>query len=304
MKVKRRKFVETMVTVIGGISVSDSVFAKVNFEPVRFGILADPHYAERSPANNRYFSESLGKVSECIDLMNEQKVGFLVELGDLKDQGIAPQESETLQFLATIEKALNRFKGPLFHVLGNHDHDSISKQQFLKAITNEGFSEALNYYSFNKGSFHFIVLDANYTAQGKEYDHGNFDWTDVHIPDNQLAWLTEDLNNNTRPTMVFVHHQLDSIAFEVEHRVHSPDNADRVRAILEKSGKVMAVFQGHYHKGSINTINNIYYYTLKAVVEGSGPENNNYAIVEVGEDKIIRIKGYRKTESTDLNNNK
>lgn len=289
-----------MVTVIGGISVSDSVYAKGKVESVRFGLLADPHYAERSPANNRYFSESLGKVSECIDLMNEQHVDFLIELGDLKDQGIAPQETETLQFLSTIEKTIKRFKGPLYHVLGNHDHDSISKQQFLKAITNEGFSEALNYYSFNKGSFHFIVMDANYTAQGKEYDHGNFEWTDVHIPDNQLVWLTEDLHNNARPTIVFVHHQLDSIAFEAEHRVHCPDNADRVRAILENSGKVMAVFQGHYHKGSINRINNIYYYTLKAVVEGSGPENNNYAIVEVGEDKLIRIKGYRKTESTDL----
>lgn len=100
--------------------------------------------------------------------------------------------------------------------------------------------------------------------------------------------------------MVFIHHQLDSVAFEEMHRVHCPENAVIVREILEDSGNVIAVFQGHYHQGSLNKINNIFYYTLKAVVEGSGPENNNYAIVEIGKDRLIRIKGYRKTESQNL----
>lgn len=299
-KVNRRKFIETVVTVIGGVSVSDTALAKNNLKPVRFGMFTDPHYAER-PANiNRYYSESLDKVSECVDLMNEQEVDFLIELGDLKDEGNPPEEAETLQFLHTIEKEFQRFNGPVHHVLGNHDHDSISKQQFLNAVSNDGFSKALNYYSFNKNSFHFIILDANYTSEGKAYNHGNFDWKDAHIPDDQLKWLQKDLKRNQKPTIVFVHHQLDSIAFEEKHRVHSPDNADAVREILEDSGNVIAVFQGHYHKGSLNKINNIYYYTLKAVVEGSGPENNNYAIVEIGEDKVIRIIGFRKTESQDL----
>lgn len=300
VKINRRKFVETLVTVIGGISVSNIALAKGNLKPMRFGIFTDPHYAERDVNINRYYRESLDKVSECIDLMNEQKVDFLIELGDLKDQGSTPQEAETLQFLETIEKELKRFNGPLYHVLGNHDHDSISKQQFLNAISNEGFSNALNYYSFDKDSFHFIVLDSNYTSQGKEYDHGNFDWKDAYVPDEQLKWLKKDLAHNQRPTIVFIHHQLDAIAFEDEHRIYCPTNADIVREMLEESPNVIAVFQGHYHKGSLNKINNIYYYTLKAVVEGSGPENNNYAIVEIGEDQIIRIKGYRKTESQDL----
>jgi DNA repair exonuclease SbcCD nuclease subunit len=274
--------------------------AKESFKPIRFGIFTDPHYAERDANINRYYRESLDKVSECIDLMNEQNVDFLIELGDLKDQGDPPKETETLQFLTTIEKELRRFDGPLYHVLGNHDHDSISKQQFLDAIKNDGFSNALNYYSFSKNSFHFIVLDANYTSQGKEYDHGNFDWTDAHIPDAQLRWLKKDLHENKRPTIVFIHHQLDSAAFEDNHKIHCPNNADTVRKILEDSGNVISVFQGHYHAGSLNKINNIYYCTLKAVVEGSGLENNNFAIVEIGEDLMIHIKGFRKTKSQDL----
>jgi predicted phosphodiesterase len=263
--IKRRKFVETIITVIGGASLPGSMLAKANMKtrPLRFGIVTDPHYAERPPHNNRYYRDSLAKVSECVELMNEQNVDFLIELGDLKDEGVSPKESETLNFLATIEKTLQGFNGPLYHVLGNHDHDSISKQQFLDAISNHGFSKARNYYAFNRKGFHFVVLDANYMADGKPYDHGNFDWRDVHIPDDQLNWLKEDLNNNHRkPAVVFVHQQLDSIAFEPKHRVHCPDNADAARAVLEEAGNVIAVFQGHYHNGSLNKFNNIYYYTL------------------------------------------
>ena len=299
-KINRRKFVETTAFAIGGITLPGMAMAMSKFKPIKFGILTDIHYAVApdNPELNRYYRQSLEKVSECVALMKDQKADFLIELGDLKDQGNPPNEIETLQYLNTIEKELMRFKGPIYHVLGNHDHDSISKLQFLKAIANDGFFNALNYYSFTRNSFHFIVLDANYNYLSEEYDHGNFDWTEAHIPNDQLKWLKNDLKLHKKPTIVFVHHQLDSP--KVADKRHCPDNADQVRQILEDSGRVVAVFQGHYHKGGLNKINNIFYYTLKAVVEGSGPENNNYAIVEIGDDSIIRIKGYQKTKSENL----
>lgn len=296
----RRKFVLTSVTLIGGIPLSGLEIESYRFKPVRFGIVTDLHYAERPHRGNRYYRQSLSKAAECVDLMNEQKVDFLVELGDLKDQTDTPNETQTLQFLDTIEKELRRFNGPLYHVLGNHDADSISKQQFLDHISNHGFSEASSYYSFNQGSFHFVVLDANFTSQGVAYDHGNFDWRDTYIPGEQLNWLKKDLKQNKKPTIVFVHQQLDAAAFDEKHREICVSNADAVRAILEESGNVMIVFQGHHHPGSFHKINSIYYYTLKAVIEGDGPENSSYAIVEIGKDRIISIKGYRRAESKEL----
>jgi len=293
----RRKFVETTLTLIGAAPLTGLAVQTKKFKPVRFGIITDIHYADRTPNINRYYRESLAKVHECVDLMNEQNVDFLIEIGDLKDEGNPPQEADTLHFLATIENELKRFKGPLYHVLGNHDHDSISKQQFLEGISNHNFPKAQNYYSFNKGSFHFIVLDANYTSEGKAYDHGNFDWKDSHIPGEQLTWLKKDLNENKIPAIIFVHQQLDTPGFEDSHKIYCPDNAAEVRKIIEDAGNVMGVFQGHYHAGSFNKINNIYYYTLKSVIEGSGPENNNYAIVEIGEDLLTYIKGFRNTRS-------
>ena len=300
MNISRRKFVIATTTLIGAAPFAGLALPTKKFKPVRFGIITDIHYADRTPNINRYYKESLTKVRECVDLMNEQDVDFLIEIGDLKDEGNPPKEADTLRFLSTIENEFRRFKGPLYHVLGNHDHDSISKQQFLAGILNHNFTHARNYYSFNTGSLHFVVLDANYTAEGKAYDHGNFDWKDSHIPGDQLRWFKKDLNDHKMPAIVFVHQQLDASAFDDRHKIYCPDNEEAVRKIIEDAGNVIGVFQGHYHPGSLNKINNIYYYTLKAVIEGSGAENNNYAIVEIGKDLVTRIKGFRKTNSQDL----
>ena len=64
--------------------------------------------------------------------------------------------------------------------------------------------------------------------------------------------------------------------------------------ILDNSSKTIAVFQGHNHNGDYSQIKGIHYYTLKAMVNGSGNQNNSYAIVEVFDDGSISITGYRK----------
>jgi alkaline phosphatase len=79
------------------------------------------------------------------------------------------------------------------------------------------------------------------------------------------------------------------------------NNAAEIRQILEQSGKVTAVFQGHHHEGSYSYIEGIHYYTLKAMVEGPGDENNSYAIVEILPDRSITVTGYRKAITKQLN---
>jgi hypothetical protein len=77
-------------------------------------------------------------------------------------------------------------------------------------------------------------------------------------------------------------------------------NAQEVRNILQDSGKVLAVFNGHEHNGGYSLVEKIHYYTLKAVVEGSGTENNAYAVIEVSPDNNIIVTGYRKAASKDF----
>ena len=74
-------------------------------------------------------------------------------------------------------------------------------------------------------------------------------------------------------------------------------NASAVRAVLERSKKVVAVFQGHQHEGGYSLINGIHYYTLKSVIDGSGPENNAYAIVQADAVFNLTVTGYRKAEN-------
>jgi hypothetical protein len=94
--------------------------------------------------------------------------------------------------------------------------------------------------------------------------------------------------------VIFIHHRLD---ISKENSVYGPGNSAVVRKILEDAGNVLMVFQGHEHAGALERINNISYYTLKGMVEGSGTENNSYVIAELNRDMIIKIAGYRKALS-------
>ena len=63
---------------------------------------------------------------------------------------------------------------------------------------------------------------------------------------------------------------------------------------------MLAVFQGHHHEGRYSSIEGIHYYTLKAVVEGPGQENNSYATVEVQPNHDVIVTGYRKAQHMEL----
>jgi len=88
--------------------------------------------------------------------------------------------------------------------------------------------------------------------------------------------------------IVLAHQRLDL------DKAHAVRNAAEVRALLEKSGKVLAVFQGHSHKNDYQLIAGIHYTTLVAMVEGSGTESSGYTMLEVLADGSLRLNGFRK----------
>ena len=253
---------------------------------IRFGVVTDTHYADVVSTPTRFYRESIPKLTECINLMNSEAVEFLVELGDFKDTDWNKPVSYTIDYLQTIEALYQQFNGPAYHVLGNHDIDRISKAQFLANISNPtGIAPNATYYSYNNNGFHFVVLDPNYSG--------------LVIPQEELDWLEQDLEAANSPAIIFVHQMLETSSGGTDLYVA---NHAEVRNILEESGKVLAVFAGHYHTGSYKKIKNIHYYTLKGLIEGTGEENNSYAIIEVDENYNITVLGYRKAVSMDLTN--
>jgi alkaline phosphatase len=226
--------------------------------------------------------------------MNRERVDFLIELGDFKDQDEKPAPTTTLAYLRAIEGVFRGFEGPRYHVLGNHDMDSISKAQFQAAVSNTGIPPEQTWYSFERGGFHFTVLDANFRRDGAPYDSGNFDWRDTNISEEQLSWLRKDLRAAQAPAVVFVHQRLD-----VGGNEPSIGNRLEVRQILEESGKAPLVMQGHVHAGAYQQIGGIHYYTQVASVEGTQEGDATCTIVAL-HPGAIEITGYARAVSRRL----
>jgi len=255
---------------------------------LRFGLVTDAHYADVDARGGRTYRDGLKLMRECVETMNQEKVDFLIELGDFKDQDNPPVEAKTLTYLKTIESEFIKFAGPRYHVLGNHDMDSLSKKAFLESVESTGISKDKSYYAFAHKGLQCIVLDANFKRDGTPYDKGNFDWKDANIPKEELDWLRKTLSEHNGKSMVFVHQRLDNDGAAICVR-----NAAEVRKIVEESKKVVAVFSGHDHPGAQSVIEGIHYYTLRWLTSG-------YAIVEMSNDGLLTVRGFRKVPSTDL----
>lgn len=292
--VTRRDFLSATGVATFGFALSAARPTRAGEPMLRFGMVTDCHYAARGPQGTRHYAESMDKLAECVQCMNDKRADFLIELGDFKDQDSPPESEKTLAHLRRIEERFRQFKGPRFHVLGNHDVDSVSKEQFMAEVENTGIAPDRIHYSFDIKGMHGVVLDANYRKDGKPYSRGVFDWVDANIPAPQLQWLHDDLAASPGPAVVFIHQRLDG-AGDVYVK-----NAAEVRRALEASGKVAAVFQGHHHDGGYQCIEGIHYYTLKAMVEGAGQASSSYALVEVQATGDLTVTGFRRAEGMAL----
>lgn len=248
---------------------------------VRIGMMTDLHYADKPPAGSRHYRETLSKLADAAEQFHKDKPDFVVELGDLIDA--ADSVAVEKKYLATIHKEVSALPGDKHYVLGNHCVTTLTKAEFL-----EGVGQSKPHYSFDRAGFHFVVLDACFRGDGQPYGRDNFKWNDANIPDEQVEWLQADLQAATGKTIVFAHQRLDV------KNDYGVKNAEQVRKVLEESGKVLAVFQGHSHKNDLKNINGIHYCTLVAMIEGAGAENNGYSLLDVFDGGTMRLTGFKK----------
>lgn len=284
----RRAFLQQGTLVLGGAVLAGTcrfAMADEQKQPkVRVGLVTDLHYADRPPAGTRHYRETPAKLAEAAKLFQQEKVDLVVALGDMIDS--ADSLDEEKGYLRRIAKDFTAIPGQHHFVLGNHCVSALTKPEFLEIV-----GQKASFYSFDTNGVHLVVLDACFRSDGQPYGRKNFEWTDSNIPATQIEWLRADLKQTTNKALVFVHQRLD---------VEPPlgiKNAPEVRKVLEESGKVLAVLQGHDHKGDYKEVGGVRYCTLKAMVEGSGEENNAYAILDVLQDNSIRIRGFRKQTS-------
>jgi len=281
----RRAFLRQSTLVLTATSLASTTLRGENSKPIlRLGLVTDLHYADKPAAGSRHYRETLGKLAEAAQKFEQAPISFLVELGDFIDAANAVDVEQG--YLKTINREFSTICQERHYVLGNHCVDTLKKEEFLG-----GVEQMKSYYSFDRGGFHFIVLDSCFRSDGQPYERKNFQWTDANISAAELEWLQADLQASEQPVIVFAHQRLD-----VSNN-HGVKNHAEVRRVLEASGRVRAVFQGHSHQNDLREIGGIHYCTLVAMVEGSGQENNGYSILEIDAQGTLRLTGFRKQKS-------
>ena len=280
----RRAFLKNGSLVLAAASMdlagAASLDAAERKSAVKVGMITDLHYADKASVGTRYYRETPAKLAEAASQFAKDKPDFVVELGDLIDA--ADSVEIEFAYLKRINKDFAAIHRSRHYVLGNHCVETLTKDEFLGAV-----GQPKSYYSFESGGFHFIVLDACFRSDGKPYGRKNSKWTDANVPTAELDWLKEDLKGTARMIVVFVHQRLDVA------NNYGIKNATAIRKVLEESGRVLAVLQGHSHKNDYREIAGIHYCTLVGMIEGSGAENNGYSTVEVGTDGTITVTGFR-----------
>jgi alkaline phosphatase len=288
VRVSRRSILQGSSLMLLGtglaMSPANALQAADSQRRLRIGMLSDLHYADKPPAGSRHYRETLTKIAEAGAQFAQDKPDIVVELGDLIDAAASVDAEK--KYLKRINKEIEALPGDKHYVLGNHCVTTLTKDEFL-----EGVGQQKPHYSFDVGGVHCVVLDACFRSDGASYGRDNFQWTDANIPEEQLQWLAADLKAATAKTLVFAHQRLD-----VKNN-YGVKNAAAVRQVLEESGKVLAVFQGHSHKNDLNDIGGIHYCTLVAMVEGSGETNSGYSLLDVFDDGSLRLSGFRKQSS-------
>jgi alkaline phosphatase len=285
-RIGRRAFLRGGTLLLAGAALlPDALLAAAEDKPkLRLGLVTDLHYADKPPGGSRQYRQSLGKIAEAAKRFEEDKPDCVICLGDLIDSAASLDAEKG--YVKRVIKEFSGMPGKHHFVLGNHCVENLTKPEFLGIVSQEK-----SYYSFDAGGYHLVILDACFNSDGAPYGRKNFQWADARLPAAELEWLAADLRQSPHKSIVMVHQCLDVIPpFGVK-------NSPEVRKILEASGKVLAVLQGHYHQGNYQQVGGLHYSTISAVVEGSGAENNAYAVLDILPGDVIRISGFRKQKS-------
>ena len=217
---------------------------KKEVQPVRFAIVSDLHAPD--------IPDGLERMQAVVEAANRENVDFLIQLGDF-----IRLDSADIPY----RKVWDEFKGEKYHVLGNHDLDRYTKEEYVAGLNMPG-----RYYSFDKGDFHFIVLDGNNLYDGKEYKpyaRANY-YVDskmrAFMDPEQMEWLKKDLAATDKRCIIFSHQSIDT----------SMNNGSEVRSILEEENrrsefqKVALAFSGHDHSNYTKEINGITYVQINS----------------------------------------
>ncbi len=254
-----------------------------------FGLISDFHVGvpRKHPVTKEPVTHgTLTSIKEALSRLESKPTEFVVQLGDLfQENPDAPSHSEESKKLADSMEIFGQHPCPVYHVVGNHDTAVLSEHELQ-----EGFGYEKLYYSFESQEFTNLVLYSR-TPELKN----------AHIPEEELTWLSDELKKSQKPVLVFIHHPLverpleDTFWFKGIPEYAFIHHSETLRTLLEGSGKVAAVFNGHMHSNDFHVVNNIPYFTIQSFIEDAkdnGVAAEAFATVTIDQSRITtRIEG-------------
>ncbi len=145
-------------------------------EQHHFLLLSDTQIQNEYEAN-QLLTVSVPDVVKTIQSLNDPNV-FGIGCGDLV--------FDKLELFKEYNQSIQAYDIPFFQVIGNHDMDFGVRSDAWTGSTFKGHFGP-TYYSWNRGEIHYVVLDdVFYLGAGTKYIG--------HLPEEQLAWLEQDLS--------------------------------------------------------------------------------------------------------------
>ena len=270
----------------------------------RFGIVADPQYAPVVPnlKLNRYYSNSLWKLSEAIEAFNKEDLQFVATLGDIIDR-----HWDSYNHILPL---YDKLKHEHFFLLGNHDFDVAA--EYLTSVTRTvGMEKA--YYDFAGGGYRFIVLDGNDVslfappkddprrelaakrlAELEAKSAPNAQTWNGSLGDEQFAWLDETMKKAQaagEKAIVMGHYPV------FPQNEHNMWDSERVVDLLKGFDNFVAYFNGHNHAGNYGEVDGKHFLNFKGMVDT--PDQSAFSVVEVYADRL-QVRGFGREENRTL----
>jgi Icc protein len=251
---------------------------------MRFALISDVHLGPSASHQGKlrkltHLSEQLvaGFVRRMRDEINPDLV---INLGDVVEDESAEKDRERYGRFVSMLREIGK---PVLHVAGNHDTINLTVEELCAMWGNA--SEVP--YSRDHDAIHFSVL--------RTIEHRG---ERIELPKEQIRWLEQDLAKTTLPSIVLMHHPASEMRLEgnrwFEKRPHLCRVVERraVREVIEKSGKVIAVFNGHVHWNHFDVIAGIPYVTLQSLIENldddaPGRAAAAYAVCDLDDRRLV-----------------
>lgn len=291
-------------TVLAGSAALLAGPARAQGAPLRFGVIADPQYADVAPnlAMGRYYANSLDKLAAAIETLNAQDLRFVVTLGDVIDRNFSSYE-RILPVYGKLRHE-NRF------LLGNHDFE-VGAEHLGHVVGRLGMPGP--YYDFAVQGVRFVVLDGNDVSlfappqgdprwqlaqerleKAKAAGLPNAKPWNGSLGDAQVAWLERTLQaaqGAGERVVVLNHYPV------LPDNPHNLWDSGAVVALLARSPNVVAYFNGHNHAGNYGEAHGIHFVNFCGMVDT--PDTSAFAVVEISGDRL-EIRGYGREPSRAL----